>query len=244
MINLDVDELQLYFGDDYIINDYIRIIQPTVGAVVDYGEAAYFSTVHTLCSIPSDMKSQLWDMGLDWCEVDDFELFMMLAQTLTPDRTGILFGDLDFSKLRPYQNNQNGDIVLADKETGVLIDKMIYLRIMSYLRKLHNLKPKVEKAANKMTKKILIDEDRQRLLHAKDKPFKSYLLPLISAIKVKQGYTKDYVRNMGMYEFFDDVARAQVIDSANHLLNGAYSGMMDLSKVNKSEFNWLRDLND
>lgn len=242
MINLDVDALQLYFGDDYIINDYIKIIQPTIGKVVDYGEASYFSTVYTITAIPSDMKSQLWDLGLDWCEVDDFELFMMLVQTLTPDRTSILFGDLDFSKLKPYRNNQNGDIVLADKETGIVIDKMIYLRIVNYLRKLHNIKPKVEKAANKMTKKVLIEEDRQKILYAKDKPFKSYLLPLISAIKVKQGYTKDYVRNMGLYEFFDDVSRAQIIDQANHLLNGAYCGMADLKKVPKQDFNWMREL--
>ena len=242
MINLDVDELQLYFGDDYVINDYIKITQPLIGEVVDYGEAQYFSMVHTLTAIPSDMKSQLWDLGLDWTEMDDFELFMMLVQTLTPDKTSILFGELDFSKLKPFKNNQNGDIVLADKETGIIIDKMIYLRIMSYLRKLHNITPKVEKAANKMTKKVLIEEDRQKILLAKDKPFKSYLLPLISAIKVKQGYTKDYVRNMGLYEFFDDIARAQVINSADHLLSGAYSGMMDLKKVNKQEFNWMREL--
>lgn len=242
MINLDVDELQLYFGDDYIINDYIKITQPTIGQVVDYGEAQYFSMVHTFTAIPSDMKSQLWDLGLDWTEMDDFELFMMLVQTLTLDKTSILFGDLDFSKLRPFKNNQNGDIVLADKETGIIVDKMIYLRIMNYLRKLHNIKPKVEKAANKMTKKVLIEEDRQKILLAKDKPFKSYLLPLISAIKVKQGYTKDYVRNMGLYEFFDDVERAQVINNADHLLSGAYSGMMDLKKVNKQEFNWMREL--
>ena len=242
MINLDVDELQLYFGDDYIINDHIKIVQPRIGQVVDYGEAQYFSMVHTLTAIPSDMKSNLWDIGLDWTEVEDFELFMMLSQTLTPDRTGILFGDLDFSKLKPFRNNQNGDIVLADKETGIIVDKMIYLRIMNYLRKLHNIKPKVEKAANKMTKKVLIEEDRQRILHAKDKPFKSYLLPLISAIKVKQGYTKDYVRNMGLYEFFDDVSRAQIIDHANHLLNGAYCGMADLKKVPKNEFTWMREL--
>ena len=242
MINLEVDELALYFGDEYVINDYIRIHQPTIGEVVDYGEGKYFSMVHTLTAISSDMKSQLWDMGLDWCEVEDFELFMMLSQTLTPDKTSILFGDLDFSKLRPFKNNQNGDIVLADKETGIVIDKMIYLRIMNYLRKLHNISPKVEKAANKMTKKILIEEDRQKILSAKDKPFKSYLLPLISAIKVKQGYTKEYVRNMGFYEFFDDVSRASVIDHANHLLNGAYCGMADLKKVPKSEFNWLREL--
>lgn len=242
MISLDVDELQLYFGDDYIINDYIKITQPKIGQVVKYGEAQYFSMVHTITAIPSDMKSQLWDIGLDWTEVDDFELFMMLAQTLTPDRTGILFGELDFSKLKPFRNNQNGDIVLADKETGIIVDKMIYLRIMNYLRKLHNIKPKVEKAANKMTKKILIEEDRQKILTAKDKPFKSYLLPLISAIKVKQGYTKDYVRNMGLYEFFDDVSRIQAVDHANHLLNGAYCGMADLRKVPKSEFNWMREL--
>lgn len=242
MISTDVDSLQLYFGDDYIINDYIKIHQPTIGEIVDYGEGPYFSVVHTLSAIPSDMKSQLWDLGLDWCEVEDFELFMMLVQTLTSDRTSILFGDLDFSKLKPYRNNQNGDIVLADKETGIIVDKMIYLRIVSYLRKLHNIKPKVEKAANKMTKKILIEEDRQKILLAKDKPFKSYLLPLISAIKVKQGYTKDYVRNMGLYEFFDDLARAQIIDQAYHLLNGAYCGMADLKKVPKQDFNWLREL--
>ena len=242
MINMEVDVLQLYFGDDYVINDYIKITQPTIGQIVNYGESAYFSTVYSLTAIPSDMKSQLWDMGLDWMEVDDFELFMMLVQTLTPDRTHILFGDLDFSKLKPYRNNQNGDIVLADKETGIVIDKMIYLRIVNYLRKLHNITPKVEKAANKMTKKVLIEEDRQKILLAKDKPFKSYLLPLISAIKVKQGYTKDYVRNMGLYEFFDDVSRAQIIDQANHLLNGAYCGMADLKKVPKQDFNWMREL--
>jgi len=242
MINMEADSLQLYFGDDYVINDHIVIHQPTIGEVVKYGEAQYFSMIHTLTAIPSDMKSQLWDMGLDWTEVEDFELFMMLVQTLTLDRTLILFGDLDFSKLKPFRNNQNGDIVLADKETGTIIDKMIYIRLMDYLRKLHNIKPKVEKAANKMTKKVLIEEDRQRLLHAKDKPFKSYLLPLISSIKVRQGYTKDYVRNMGFYEFFDDISRSQVIVNADALLKGAYSGMIDTKKINKSEFNWMKEL--
>lgn len=233
----------MYFGDDYVINDKIKIHQPTIGEVVKYGEASYFSTVHTITAIPSDMKSQLWDnMNLDWTEVQDFELFMMLAQTLTPDRTSLLFGDLDFSKLRPFRNNQNGNIVLADKETGVIIDEMIYLRIVTYLRKLHNIKPKVEKAANKITKRILIDEDRNKILYSKDKPFKSYLLPLISAVKVKQGYTKDYVRNMGFYEFMDDVNRMQVIHNADHLLSAAYAGTIDMKKINKAELNWMKEL--
>ena len=205
MISLDVDDLKLYIGDDYIINDSIKVLQPTIRQIAEFGERDFFSVVHTVTAIPSDMKSQLWDMGLDWTEVDDFELFVMLVQTLTPDRTGLLFGDVDFSKLRPYKHPHIDDeIILADKETGILIDKMIYLQIVSYLRKAFNITPKIERAANKMTRKILIEEDRKKNELNKDKPFKSFLLPLISSVKVKQGYTKEYVLNMGYVEFMND----------------------------------------
>ena len=242
MINVDVDELKLYIGDEYVINEHISVLQPIIKDIAEFGEKEFFSVLHTVTAIPSDMKANLDDMGLDWMEVEDFELFMMLAQTLTPDRTSILFGDLDFSKFKPFRNNQNGDIVLADIETGIVIDKMIYLRIVTYLRKAFNITPKIEKAANKMTKKILIEEDRKKQLFNKDKPFKSYLLPLISSVKVKQGYTKDYVLNMGYVEFMNDVARLQVIHNADHLLSACYAGTIDMKKINKSELNWMKEL--
>ena len=200
----EIDPLQLYFGDDYIINDKIKIKQVKIGQIVDFGEAKYFSVVHTLTAIPSDLKSKLWDIGIDWMTMDDFELFIMLAPTLPIESTKLLFGDLDFTKLKPYRNKENGDIVLADLESGVKIDKLIYLRIVNYLRKVHNITPKIERAANKTTKQILIDEDRMRIRLNQEKPFKSYLLPLISSVKVRMGYTKDYVRNEGFVEFFDD----------------------------------------
>ena len=243
MINLDVDDLKLYIGDDYVINDNIKVLQPTISQIAEFGERDFFSVVHTVTAIPSDMKSQLWDMGLDWMEVDDFELFVMLVQTLTPDRTRLLFGDLNLSKLRPFNHpNIEGEIILVDKESGIVIDKMIYLRIVSYLRKAFNITPKVEKAANKMTKKILIEEDRKKIEFNKDKPFKSFLLPLISAVKVKQCYTKEYVLNMGYCEFMNDVARLQVINNADHLLSACYAGTIDMKKVNKSELNWMKEL--
>ena len=192
----------------------------TIRDLAEFGERDFFSVLHTITAIPSDMKSQLWDMGLDWMEVDDYELFIMLAQTLTPDRTKLLFGDLDFSKLRPFKHPHIEDeIILADRESGILIDKLIYLRIVSYLRKAFNITPKIEKAKNKMTKKILIEEDRRKIEINKNKPFKSFLLPLISSVKVRQGYTKEYVLNMGYVEFMNDVARLQVIHNADHLLS-------------------------
>lgn len=237
----DVDQLQLYFGKDYVINDQIKIKQATIGDIVDFGEAQYFGMVHTITAIPSDMKSQLWDIGVDWMEIEDFELFLMLAPTLPFEKTRLLFGDLDFTKLKPYKNHENGDILLADPESGIKIDKLIYLKIVNYLRKVHNITPKIERAANKRTKQILIDEDRMRIQTNKDKPFKSYLLPLISSVKVRMGYTRDYVRNEGYYEFIDDLSRLQIIHNVDHLLAGCYAGTIDMKKINKQELNWLRE---
>lgn len=245
MTKFDIDELRLYFGDPYVINDYIKIKNPTIGDIIEYGEAEYFSMVHNLTAIPSDLKATLWDkIGLDWNEVSDWELFMMLAPTMSVETTSVLLGDLDLSKFKPYQSKQNDNIVLADKESGIIIDQMIYLRMVNYLRKLHNIKPKIEKAANKATKKLLLEEDRMKIKMAQDKPYKSYLLPVISAVKVKQGYTKDYVKNMNLSELFDDIARLNIVDQANHLLNGMYSGFADLSSVPKKNFDWMRPIDD
>lgn len=239
---LEVDELALYFGDPYDVNDYITITIPKVGDVVKYGERQYYSMVQTITAIPSEMKSQLWDMGLDWTEITDFQLFMMLAPTLPKDKTSILFGDIDFQALRPFENTENDTVFLANPETGVIIDELAFGKIHSYLCSAHNLTKKVEKAANEFTKKFMIDEDRQKLKHNAKQPYKSFLKPLISSVKCRMGYTLDYVRNMGLVEFFDDLSRLQIIVNADALLQGSYSGMVDTSKIPKKNFDWCREI--
>ena len=76
---LDIDELQMYFGEPFHINDKIAIYIPTIGDIVEFGERKYYGMIHTLTCIPSDMKSQLFDMGIDYEKLSDFELFMMLS---------------------------------------------------------------------------------------------------------------------------------------------------------------------
>lgn len=238
----EIDALSLYMGDPYKINDYITVKQPTVGQIAEYGEKAYYSMVHTLCAIPSDMKSQIDDLGLDYEKLEDFELFTMLAPTLSKQATEIILGDIDLSHLKPFRNPQNGQVVLADRETGVVIDMLIYERLVNYLRKVHGLKKKIEHAGNKYTKRVLIEEDRRNLQMNKNKPYKSFLTPLVSAVKVRMGYTKEYVKNMGIYEFTDDIARLQIINNADALLRGMYGGMIDSKKINKADLNWMKEI--
>lgn len=239
---LELDELQLYFGEDYVVNSKIVIHQPTIGEIVEYGEKEYYSMIHTLTCIPSDMKSQLWDLGIDYMEIEDFDLFMLLTRGLKHIDTQILFGDLDFSRFEIMINKQNNKQVLYDASTDTLIDELAYMKIVNYLRKLHGIKPKIEHATTKTVKKILIQLDRERIAKAKNQPYKSQLKELISAMMRYPGfkYKKNELKECGLYEFMDTVQGAQIYVSSTALLQGSYSGMIDTSKIDKKNFNWLR----
>ena len=218
-------------------------MQPNIGQIVEYGEQGYFGVAHTLTAIPSDMKAQLWDMQIDWMEISDFQLFTLLCKTLPVERTSILLGDLDLTQLKLYPHPQIEDaVILANKETGIIIDEYIYMKMAEYIRKMHGFSKNVERAKNKMTKKILIQEDRDKIKRNANKSYESYLLPLISSVQARLGYTKEYIRNMGLCEFTDMVSRLQIIVNSDALLHGMYGGMIDTKKINKSELNWMREI--
>lgn len=243
---LNIDELKMYFSEPFYINDKITIYIPTIGDIVEFGERQYYGMIHTLTCIPSDMKSQLFDMGVDYENISDFELFAMLTRNLTPESTRLVLGDLDLSKFGLYTNSENNELVLYDEESDTTIDKLIYMKIVEYIRKVHNIKPKIEKAANKTTKRILIQLDRDRIKKAQNEPYKSQLKTLISAMMRYPGfkYKSNELKQCGLYEFMDSVQGAQIYISSTALLQGSYSGMIDTSKINKKEFNWMRGLDD
>ena len=242
---MEVDKLKLYFGDDIIINENIKLLQPTIGNIVEFGERRFYTVLHMLTCIPSDMKSELWDMNkIDWQTVDDFELFVMLTRDLKADDTKLFLGDIDLSKMEPCVNQQNGQLCLYNKESGIVIDKAIYIKIATYIREMFNIHPKIEKAKNKRTFNVLIEDDRFRKSLQKKEKYASHLLPLISSMLNSPGfkYKKEELRNVGIVEFMDSVQRISTIVSTTALLQGMYSGMVDTSKIPKEQFNWLRDL--
>ena len=127
---INIDKLKLYFGEPFFVSDRISILCPTIKQIVEFGEKEYYSIVHTLTATPSDFKSILWDMRLDWEEVTDFQLFMMLTQSLPQNKTRLLLGDVDLSRMKVYPHPYNdGEVILADKENEVIIDEYLYLKI-------------------------------------------------------------------------------------------------------------------
>ncbi len=57
-----IDQLKVFRGEGYQINQKIKIRQPTLEEIVDFfGEQRYFGLVRTICSTPADRKVEIWD---------------------------------------------------------------------------------------------------------------------------------------------------------------------------------------
>lgn len=242
--NANIDFLKIYFGDPYVVNDKIILNQPSLGEILQYGEKDYWQFVYAITAIPSDFKPELFDKGIDYETVSDLEMFHMMSAKITPDKSKILFGDMDLTKLKLFRQKNNDELVLYDADSGIKIDRRLNMIIQGYLTTLHNIKKKVEHAGNFMTKQIMIEDDRQRKKRNAEKPWKSTLVPLISAMVNNAGfkYNVDQVRDMKLFSFMDSVARISAINTSNLLLQGAYAGKVDPKKVDKKSLDWLRDL--
>ena len=234
--------MKIIFGDEYPINDYISMKQATIGEIISVGEVEYFHILHTLCAIPSNMKSQLWDLGIDYEEIKDFELFAQLAPTIPKEFSKFFFTpEIDFSKLTPSIKKDNGDLVLVDYESGLILDNYAYLKIVAYLRNLHGIEAKVEHAGNEDTKKILIEMDRQDKELNNEKPFKSFLAPLAVAMINTEEFKYDYqsIRTLNIGAFMASVKQIQRKKNVMALLQGCYGGMIDTSKIKTQELTWI-----
>lgn len=240
------DSAQMFLGFDYQVNDNIYIHQPTIGEILKMGEKEYFNTIYTMCAIPSDMKAQLFDANIDYELISDFELFILLLDGLNPEKVSLVLPTINIRNLKLDKNEENGEVFLYDEEQNIVIDRIVYQIIIDYIRALHGIVPKIEKAANKYTKKILIEESRMKMKLNEKKNYTPMLQPiLISCMCTEEfKYTSDTVRNIGINELLESFKQIQHKKNALALLQGSYSGMIDTSKINKKEFSWVQDTSE
>lgn len=245
------DRLQLYCGEDYQVADGIVISQPTVGDIIAFGEDHFNQILNPFIINTTSLRVTLWQQGKDWTKMTDYELFcqLILQLGLTPNETSMIFGDLDFSKFGLYKREDTidgtpiEDIVLLNQDQHVLIDEKIYDHMSNYLRTMFNVFPKVEKARDRTTKEWMIEEDIQKL--NSQKPQESKLLDMISFCLNHPGfkYNKNELKDLGIVEFYDSVQRLLIYESTSSLMKGMYSGFVDTSKIDKKEFDFMRELN-
>ena len=240
------DDLLIYRGNDFIINDKITIHQCTLDEICTYGEYNYFALINTLTAVGADMKFQLFDAGIDYTKISDYQLFYsFLCRGISQEQSSIILGTLDFSKFEILSRQTTGDLVLYDKSDDIIIDEYTYLLIVDALRKMHGLKRNNQIPANESTKQALIDDARDEYIANINKKHTSQLQNMISTMVNSEGfkYNHDEVWNMKINAFLDSVKRISKIKDAGLLLQSGYSGYgVNLKDIPNKRLDWLGEL--
>lgn len=219
-------QLMDYFGIDYTtIGDYelfVKLIAPAVSSKKRVYEAWKKD--------PEKYKKEL-----------DYLTPEMLEDMLV-NPLELVLKDIDLADFVPCKIRDD-EIVLYNVEQDITIDRVVYMQMVDVVRKIHGFKRNNEMPANETTKRNLIEDARDDHLAAQQKPYKSVLKPLISALTVKCGMCgDDRVFQMGINMFFDNLKRIGKIQDAEFLLQGAYSGFASLKGVDKTRLDWAGDI--
>jgi hypothetical protein len=155
----------------------------------------------------------------------------------------LVLKDIDFADFEEYESDKNDETILYDKEHDITIDRLIYSRMVDAVRKIHGFKRNNEIPGNEATKMIFIEDAREDAMIAAQKPYKSVLKPLISALAVKTGQLgSESIWNTKVNMFFDSIKRINKIQDAELLLQGAYSGFASLKGIDKTRLDWAGDI--
>lgn len=253
---IEFDKLKLFFGEPYELDiegsdEKILLTQPSISDVVRFGEKRFFGTLNAFTTNTTAFRLQLWDQGLDWNDLSDFQLFCMLINTAEKEIYQTFLPNIDLSKFGIFQkqlpNSEEIVTVLYNAEDKIEINEQMYYHMSQYLRNIFNIFPEEKITKDKVLKKWFIEKDRRELRireSKKNKDEDSGLLSLISACCNHPGfkYKSSELKELGVYQFYDSVKRLQVYESTTALQHGMYSGFMDTSKIKPEDYNFMKPI--
>jgi hypothetical protein len=216
-----------YYGIDYTKIDDYELFKTMIWRSLSSKKYIY----KELMENQEKYEEQLKDITEE--DLDD-----MLVNPLS-----LILKDIDLADFEEYESDKSHETFLYDKEHDITIDRFVYMKIVDAVRKIHGLKRNNQVPANERTKMDLIDDARDEAMMASQKPYKSVLKPLISALAVKTGQLgNDSIWNTKINMFFDSIKRINKIQDAELLLQGAYSGFASLKGIDKNRLDWTGDI--
>jgi hypothetical protein len=216
-----------YYGIDYTTIDDFELFKLMICNLVSSKKHIY----NELMNNQEKYEEQLKKLSKE--DLED-----MLINPLS-----LVLKDIDLADFEEYESDKSQETILYDKEHDITIDRAVYARIVDAVRKIHGFKRNNQMPANEITKMDLIDDARDEAMMAAQKPYKSVLKPLISALAVKTGQLgNDSIWNTKVNMFFDSIKRINKIQDAELLLQGAYSGFASLKGVDKNRLDWAGDI--
>lgn len=238
-----VDEIRILTGRPFDIGAGITLHQPSIEDIAMFGEDEYLRVISAFTSEPFDVPYYLAKVGIDFEQIQPFELFYMLVSSLSQQSTKLLFGDLDFSKFKIA--TRDNELIMINSD-GIVIDSLARERLADNIRRIHCLPKNILKSCeNKTTHDLLIYQQKKEIQRLQRKKEllgdHSTYGALISSLAC-EWHDYDKILKLSVGQFFDAVIRLGYKQQALNLCSGIYSGKLSYKDINKKDLDWMRPI--
>ncbi len=222
------------------INDFITIRVPTIKDIIE-NEDDYYGNVALIVATPYDMMVQLDDMKIDFTQINEWDLFLLLFNELRTRDLSLIFDGLDLRDFVTAENKQNGTFILVNPKTGVKIDRAIHDQICRYLRKTLRLQKNDKRPANEEARKYLIERTRTKLKRRRkqlvESQIEKYIVALVNTSEFP--YTYESVLGLTINQFYASLHQIVKKIKYDKLMIGCYAGTVNMKELDQNELNWI-----
>ena len=224
---------------EIVPNLFLRI--PTGGEILE-DEDKYYGIVSSLTASPFQYMVQLDDMGIDYTQITDYQLFMMLFPMYAQSDLSLIFGDLDTSDFNVYINQDDDSQVIYSPSNNIVIDELVYNDLSDMMRKINLFEKVKSKPGNESARKYLLEKERKKQKRNAKKPRFPYLEKMVIALVNTSEFPYNYetCMDLSIYKFNQSLQQIQRKIAFDNTMVGVYAGTVDTSKMaDKDALSWI-----
>lgn len=253
--------ISLLNQDRFVVNKKITIKIPTLAEMRGYDfntgrigklDNDFENLMNLFIITPSNNMVELWDMGIDFTQISEWEYFLLLFdaefnyakdENLYMIDSTKVFEGIDFSKCRLKQ--QGNDVMIVDENGECVINELVYMQLSNVFCEILNTTKYRRKPADNTAKEFILDMERKHIKHRKrrSQENRNAFDELIIAMVCEHGFPYDFdtINKLTIYDF--NCCVKQIIKRVNYdnLSLGLYGGMgtIDRKKIKSSDLNFL-----
>jgi len=242
----EIEMAKILKGNSYILNEKIKIRNPKLGEVVDFGESDYSKSVKLWDAKPSEFIVELDDQGIDFTTIDNYDLFLLFFQDESIRR--LLYWWIEDSEyeFKIYLNQKTNLHLLYDIKNEVIIDKHIYNRISEFVRVVNLMdneplyKPRSEAVKKYTIQKLREDKEGSTLTKNDDDKKMDGLSKYINALSWNENSSVNIfeIWNITLYQLYSAIKQIGNVYQFNQYVMMSSSGNFDMAK-SKKNINWF-----
>lgn len=211
-------------------------------------EQEYYRVLGLFAETPASQMVELNDIGVNYMEVSDFEMFLCLMKSfedkdLLNKKSLLFFNNLRLGDMEVFIQ-KDGTAILGNPISGAYIDEQIYNRISKLFCDMNNIEKETCKVLSEESRQYFLEQKRlERMLQSKRqaKEYTSSLNSYIVALVNDESFSETYdsVRDMTIGRFNLSLMQIQGRYQVDNLNRGIYSGSISSSKIDPEKMSWL-----